>query len=202
MFEYESFREEVLRYLYLVLKVHKYTAEDIFHDCYEKYIEKIKIGKIEASWNRKQVAQYIKILCRFHYIQQFTRTKNRTKSKYLDKQITNNTYDESYIFTNIDYKDEDKDNCLVIDLFTKVEPINLYDYNLALNIMDTLPISKYNKGLSKARELHKQMYNMFIEGYSLAEISDILDMDYKTAGVTLFRIKKKVEPRIKELMYG
>lgn len=182
MFEYESFREEIVRYLCLNHKINRYTSEDMFHDCYEQYQNKIIKNEINNTWTRFHVLNYIKLICKYRYIRQFSKKsqENRYKSMYIEKGE----------MKDIEYPINSEYNR--VDRFSKVREIESnHDTNLIMSII--------NKELSPR---HCKIYKLYLQDYSIQEISNRINTNKTTINSTIWQIKKQIIPKIKELMYG
>lgn len=173
MHDYNSFRHSVISCMCKKHKIKRYTAEDIFHDVYEVYMNKVKSGEIDNTWDRNRVLNYILCCCNGRYVWAFgLRTVNKVRSKYCEVR-------EKW---NVD--------------FTKIKIgyhkpyIPKHDYNLI--------ISEINK-MSPSRS---KIYNMYLEDYSLKEIAKAMNTNKINIASRLYKIRKEIEPKIKKLIDG
>lgn len=180
IYEYESFREEIVQYLLLTQRVRRYTAEDIFHDNYEVYAGKIIKGEIDDTWERISVLKYIKVLCKYTYFKQFGKTKEFKRSKY----------QEAGEKWEVEYNIESESNRL--DKYCSVKYLDIqYDTNVIMNELE--------KNLTPNQ---CKIYKLYLEDYNLTEIGVEVNSNKVSVASILYKVRNKMEPKIKRLMYG
>lgn len=191
MYEFESFREEIVRYLWITQKLNRYTAEDLFHDCYEVWHNKVIKKEINVLWTRLHVLNYIKCTIKFKYFQQFGKTTKFFNSKYIEIR-------ERW---EIDYNNEHEQHRL--DRHASVKYIELkHDCNIIMNEIDATFKEIGSNKTNKYSHNRCIIYKMHLEDYTNDEISKVIGTSKGTIASTIYQIKKQIEPKIKKLMYG